>query len=241
MALKLSVAHLYPDLLNLYGDSGNLLCIKKRCQWRGIDCEITPLVSGRDFDFSDYDFIFIGGGQDREQKVVLSDLTVSKRDSLYDAVENGVVVLAICGGYQLLGKFYETADGEHLDFTGILDFYTGSGDKRLIGNYEFKTDEKIRIIGFENHAGRTFLGDGVRPLGKVIKGFGNNGADKTEGARYKNTFCTYCHGPMLPKNPDFADMLIAKALLRKNDSVELRALDCSLEILARRQVRDLYI
>lgn len=239
--MKLRVAHLYPDLLNLYGDSGNILCIKKRCEWRGIECEVTPLLSGRDFDFSDYDLIFIGGGQDREQKVVLSDLTVSKRDSLYNAVESGKVILAICGGYQLLGKFYETADGEHLDFTGILDFYTGSGDKRLIGNYEFKTEEKIRIIGFENHSGRTFLGDGVKPLGKVIKGFGNNGADKTEGARYKNTFCTYCHGPMLPKNPDFADMLIAKALLGRYDSVDLPALDCSLEILARRQVRDLYI
>lgn len=239
--MKLKVAHLYPDLLNLYGDSGNILCIKKRCEWRGIECEITPLLSGNDFDFTDYDFIFIGGGQDREQKVVLSDLTVSKRDSLYDAVESGTVVLAICGGYQLLGKFYETAGGERLDFTGILDFYTGSGDKRLIGNYEFKTEEKIRIIGFENHSGRTFLGDGVKPLGKVIKGFGNNGADKTEGARYKNTFCTYCHGPMLPKNPDFADMLIKTALLRRYDGAELSPLDCSLEILARRQVRDLYI
>ena len=237
--IKISVGHLYPKQLNLYGDMGNIITLRKRCRWRGIDFEYVE-INGED-RIPECDFYFIGGGQDREQKVVLSDLTVSKRDSLYDAVENGVVVLAICGGYQLLGKFYETADGERLDFTGILDFYTGSGDKRLIGNYEFKTDEKIRIIGFENHAGRTFLGDGVRPLGKVIKGFGNNGADKTEGARYKNTFCTYCHGPMLPKNPDFADMLIAKALLRKNDSVELSALDCSLEILARRQVRDLYI
>lgn len=239
--MKLNIAHLYPDLLNLYGDSGNILCLKKRCEWRGIKCSVTPLLSGNDFDFSDYDLIFVGGGQDREQKLVLSDLTPKKRDSLYDAVENGTVVLAICGGYQLLGKFYETASGERLDFTGILDLYTSSGDKRLIGNYEYKTAEKIRIIGFENHSGRTFLGDGVAPLGKIIKGFGNNGADKTEGARYKNTFCTYCHGPMLPKNPDFADMLIKKALSSRYDSVNLAPLDCSVEVLARRQIRDLYI
>lgn len=239
--MKLNIAHLYPDLLNLYGDSGNILCLKKRCEWRGIKCSVTPLLSGNDFDFSDYDLIFVGGGQDREQKLVLSDLTPKKRDSLYDAVENGTVVLAICGGYQLLGKFYETASGERLDFTGILDLYTSSGDKRLIGNYEYKTAEKIRIIGFENHSGRTFLGDGVAPLGKIIKGFGNNGADKTEGARYKNTFCTYCHGPMLPKNPDFADMLIKKALSGRYGSVNLAPLDCSIEVLARRQIRDLYI
>lgn len=239
--MKLNIAHLYPDLLNLYGDSGNILCLKKRCEWRGIDCAVTPLLSGRDFNFEDFDIIFIGGGQDREQKLVLNDLTVKKRDSLCRAVEKGAVVLAVCGGYQLLGRFYETASGERLDFTGILDFYTCSGDKRLIGNYEFKTAEKIRIIGFENHSGRTYLGSGAAPLGKVIKGFGNNGADKTEGARYKNTFCTYCHGPILPKNPDFADMLIKTALSAKYNSVELAPLDSSVEILARRQIRDLYI
>lgn len=239
--MKLNIAHLYPDLLNLYGDSGNILCLQKRCAWRGIECAVTPLVSGRDFDFSPYDLIFIGGGQDREQKLVLSDLTLKKCSSLGNAVQSGAVVLAICGGYQLLGRFYETAAGERLNFTGILDLYTCAGEKRLIGNYEFKTAEKIRIIGFENHSGRTFLGSGVAPLGRVLKGFGNNGADKTEGARYKNTFCTYCHGPVLPKNPDFADMLIKTALERRYDEVELAPLDCSQELLARRQIRDLYI
>lgn len=130
---------------------------------------------------------------------------------LAEAVENKTV-LAVCGGYQLLGKYYETAEGARLDFTGILDFYTVGREKRLIGNYEFKTKEKIRLIGFENHSGRTYLGPSAEPLGKVIKGFGNNGADKTEGVRYKSTFCTYAHGPLLPKNPDFADMLITSAL-----------------------------
>lgn len=239
--MNLKIAHLYPDLLNLYGDSGNILCLQKRCEWRGIDCRTEALIAGRDFSFDDFDLIFIGGGQDREQSLVLSDLDIKKRDSLNNAVHSGCVVLAVCGGYQLLGKSYETALGEPLEFTGILDFYTVSGSKRLIGNYEFKTEEKLRIIGFENHSGRTRLGKGVRPLGKVIKGFGNNAADRTEGARYKNTFCTYCHGPMLPKNPDFADMLIKRALQRKYGDVSLEPLGCSLEALARKQIRDLYI
>lgn len=239
--MKLSIAHLYPDLLNLYGDSGNILCLKKRCEWRGIECKVTPLVSGEDFGFSNFDLIFIGGGQDREQKLVLRDLSIKKRDSLYDAVESGAAVLAVCGGYQLLGSSYETASGERLEFTGILDFYTCAGEKRMIGNYEFKTAEKLNIIGFENHSGRTFLGSSVWPLGRVRRGFGNNGADKTEGARYKNTFCTYCHGPVLPKNPDFADMLIKAALAPEYGEARLEPLDCSQELAARRQVRDLYI
>ncbi len=239
--MKLRIAHLYPDLLNLYGDSGNLLCFKKRLEWRGIDCSINALVSGRDFLFDDYDIIFIGGGQDFEQTLVLRDLSRRKAFSLADAVERGTVILAICGGYQLLGKYYETYKGERLDFTGILDFYTIGSRKRLIGNYEFKTAEKIRVIGFENHSGKTYLGQGISPLGKVIFGSGNNGKDNTEGARYKNTFCTYSHGPVLPKNPDFCDLLLQRALERKYENACLEPLDNSLELLARKQVRDLYI
>lgn len=237
----LEIAHLYPDLLNLYGDSGNVLCLQKRCEWRNIECRVHPLVSGADFDFDKYDIIFIGGGQDSEQSVVLNDLTDRKVNSLQNAVNVGKTVLAICGGYQLLGKYYETHDGKRMNFTGILDFYTVGKEKRLIGNYEFKTKDKIRIIGFENHSGRTYLGDDVSPLGRVIKGFGNNGKDKTEGVRFKNTFCSYCHGPMLPKNPDFADLLIKSALETKYGKAELEPLDCTLEVLARKQVRDLYI
>ena len=239
--MKLNIAHLYPDLLNLYGDSGNLLCLKKRLEWRGIDCRITPLLSGRDFVFDDYDIIFIGGGQDFEQSLVLRDLTRRKVFSLADAVEGGAVILAVCGGYQLLGRYYETHKGERLDFTGILDFYTVGSKKRLIGNFEFKTSEKIKVIGFENHSGKTYLGQGISPLGRVIFGAGNNGRDKTEGARYKNTFCTYSHGPVLPKNPDFCDLLLQKALERKYGEVCLAPLDNSPELLARRQIRDLYI
>lgn len=237
----LEVAHLYPDLLNLYGDSGNVRCIQKRCEWRNIECRVHPLVSGTDLKFENYDLIFIGGGQDSEQSVVLGDLTDRKINSLQNAVNASKTVLAICGGYQLLGKYYETHDGKRMNFTGIIDFYTVGREKRLIGDYEFKTKDKIRIIGFENHSGRTYLGEGVSPLGRVIKGFGNNGKDRTEGVRYKNTFCSYCHGPMLPKNPDFADLLIKSALETKYGKAQLEPLDCTLEVLARKQVRDLYI
>lgn len=237
----LEVAHLYPDLLDLYGDSGNVRCIQKRCEWRNIECRVHPLVSGTDFKFENYDLIFIGGGQDSEQSVVLGDLTDRKINSLQNAVNASKTVLAICGGYQLFGKYYETHDGKRMNFTGIIDFYTVGREKRLIGNYEFKTKDKIRIIGFENHSGRTYLGEGVSPLGRVIKGFGNNGKDRTEGVRYKNTFCSYCHGPMLPKNPDFADLLIKSALETKYGKAQLEPLDCTLEVLARKQVRDLYI
>lgn len=239
--MKLNIAHLYPDLLNLYGDSGNVLCLQKRMEWRGIECRVTELNSKRDFIFDNYDIIFIGGGQDFEQSLVLSDLNGVKINSLYDAICSDAVVLAVCGGYQLLGKYYETHSGGKMNFTGILDFYTVGREKRLIGNYEFKTREKLRIIGFENHSGRTYLGESLSPLGRIIKGCGNNGKDKTEGARYKNTFCTYCHGPILPKNPDFADMLIEKALSRKYGETHLEPLDSSVEILARKQIRDLYI
>lgn len=239
--MKLNIAHLYPDLLNLYGDSGNILCLCERMRLRGIDFRVTPLYSKKDFIFDGFDIIFIGGGQDFEQSLVLRDLNGVKIKSLDNAVQSGVVVLAVCGGYQLLGKYYLPHNGEQMNFTGILDFYTAGREKRLIGNYEFKTKEKLRIIGFENHSGRTYLGGSLEPLGRVIKGFGNNAEDKTEGARYKNTFCTYCHGPVLPKNPDFADLLLKKALERKYGSAELELLDNSFEILARKQIRDLYI
>lgn len=239
--MNLKIAHLYPDLLNLYGDSGNVLCLEKRILWRGIDCITQRMVSGAPYDFKDCDIIFIGGGQDFEQTLVLRELSRGTDYNLKNAVENETVVLAVCGGFQLLGKYYETHTGDIMNFTGVLDFYTIGGEKRLIGNYAFKTEEKIRILGFENHSGRTYLGDNLKPLGKIIKGFGNNGKDKTEGARYKNTFGTYCHGPMLPKNPDFADMLIERALIRKYGKADLIPLDYSIELLARKQVTGLYI
>ena len=235
--MKLKIAHLYPDLLNLYGDCGNVLCLEKRMKWRGIDCNIYSLDSAKKL----CDIVFIGGGQDFEQSLILKDLAQGADTVLKNEIEKGTVVLAICGGFQLLGNYYETAAGNRMDFTGILDFYTVGGNKRLIGNYAFKTADKKKIIGFENHSGRTYLCNGLKPLGKIIKGFGNNGQDKTEGVQYKNTFGTYCHGPMLPKNPDFADLLIKKALVNKYGQSELSPLDNSIEILAREQVKSLYI
>ncbi len=239
--MKLKIAHLYPDLLNLYGDSGNILCLEKRMKWRGIDCRIYRLDSAKLLRDNDYDIVFIGGGQDFEQSLILKYLGSGADVLIRNEIENGTVLLAICGGFQLLGRYYETYKGERMNFTGILDFYTVGGEKRLIGNYAFKTADKMKIIGFENHSGRTYLCNNLKPLGKVIKGCGNNGKDKTEGVRYKNTFGTYCHGPLLPKNPGFADMLIGKALVKKYGKAELAPLDNSIELLAREQVKSLYI
>ncbi len=237
----IKIAHLYPDLLNLYGDSGNVLCLQKRLMWRNIECKTDLLYADSYFDLNNYDIIFIGGGQDFEQRLVLKSLSKGVADNLHSAIENEVCVLAVCGGFQLLGKYYQTNKGDVLNFTGILDFYTVGKSKRLIGNYIFKTEEKIRIMGFENHSGRTYLSKNLKPLGKVLMGCGNNGKDGTEGVRYKNTFGTYCHGPILPKNPDFADLIIENALLRKYGKAELSPIDNTLEIIARKQVRDLYI
>lgn len=239
--MNLKIAHLYPDLLNLYGDSGNVLCLEKRLQWRNIEYDIDLIFAGSKCRLIDYDIIFIGGGQDFEQHLVMQEIGRGVDNQLKNAIEEEAVVLAVCGGFQLLGKYYQTNKGEILNFTSILDFYTVGKSKRFIGNYIFKTEEKIRIMGFENHSGRTFLGKNTKPLGKVLMGYGNNGKDGTEGVRYKNVFGTYCHGPVLPKNPDFADLLIEKALYRKYGKTELAPLDTSLEVLARRQVRDLYI
>lgn len=237
----IKIAHLYPDLLNLYGDSGNVLCLQKRLMWRNIECKTDLLYADSYFDLNNYDIIFIGGGQDFEQRLVLKSLSKGVADNLHSAIENEVCVLAVCGGFQLLGKYYQTNKGDVLNFTGILDFYTVGKSKRLIGNYIFKTEEKIRIMGFENHSGRTYLSKNLKPLGKVLMGCGNNGKDGTEGVRYKNTFGTYCHGPILPKNPDFADLIIENALLRKYGKAELSPIDNTMEIIARKQVRDLYI
>ncbi|MDR1130997.1 MAG: glutamine amidotransferase [Oscillospiraceae bacterium] len=243
--MKLSICHLYPDVLNLYGDTGNILCLKKRLEWRGIGCEVTPLPIGAKADLARFDLFFIGGGQDFEQEVLLADLHGGKDRALRSAVEDEKVFLCICGGYQMMGQYYRTHTGEQLDFIGALDFHTVGSDLRMIGNYMFTCSEKngaSTVVGFENHSGKTFLGDGVSPLGKVVSGYGNNGEDGTEGARYKNVFGAYCHGPMLPKNPAFADLILQTALSRRypgaalpqrDDSLERRAHDYMANRLAR--------
>ena len=239
--MMIKIAHLYPDMLNLYGDRGNIIALTERMNARGIEVQTDAITMGKTFNADDYDILFIGGGQDFEQDVLLEDLKQGKDVQIQNAIEGGKVMLAICGGYQMLGKYYKTYDGKMLEYMGALDFYTEGKPERMIGNYAYKTKEGIEVVGFENHSGRTYLGNGVEPLGKMIKGYGNNGEDGTEGVRYKNTFGTYSHGPVLPKNPQFADLLISKALENKYGKSELGPLDDTLEQKAQKQVMKLYI
>ena len=243
--MELKICHLYPDVLNLYGDRGDIICLCKRLAWRGIDAEVTRLPIGEKASLNRFDLIFIGGGQDFEQQVLLDDLHQGKDAEIRAAAEDGLPFLTICGGYQMLGSYYETYDGQRCDFIGALDLYTVGSQDRMIGNYSFQCEEASggsTVVGFENHSGRTWLCSGVQPLGKVLSGFGNNGKDGTEGARYKNVFGTYSHGPLLPKNPAFCDFLLLTALQHKygkaelsplNDAPELQAHDEMLSRLAR--------
>ncbi|MBM7854326.1 CobQ-like glutamine amidotransferase family enzyme [Desulfohalotomaculum tongense] len=226
----LSVCHLYPDLLNLYGDRGNVIAFLQRCRWRDIPVQLIELNAGESIDFNRVDFLFLGGGSDREQNLMAADLEKHK-ESLREAIEDGLVVLSICGGYQLLGQYYRTPRGEEIPGLGILDHYTVAGEKRLIGNVAIEMNldgQSIKATGFENHGGQTYLGS-VEPLGKVLAGYGNNGKDGTEGARYKNVFCSYLHGPLLPKNHQFTDYLIKLALQRRGIDKQLTPLDDSFE------------
>lgn len=237
--MKLNICHLYPDLLDLYGDRGNILALAARCRWRGIEPIIQQASLGEDLDFMGMDILFIGGGSDREQGLLVQDLNRREKE-LRRAIENGLVVLAICGGYQMLGRYYQMAGGEKIQGLGILDIWTIAGEKRLIGNVVVELDERVQsvdaklktLVGFENHSGKTYLGEGVMPLGKVLCGHGNNGEDGEEGVRYRNVFGTYLHGPLLPKNPHFADLLLQLAILRRGSDIPLQELDDRLEELA---------
>lgn len=227
----LSVCHLYPDLLNLYGDRGNVIAFLQRCRWRNIPVRLVEINLGDPLDFSEIDFMFLGGGSDREQNIMAADL-VTRKEPLRQAIEDGLVTLAICGGYQLLGQYYQMPDGSKIPGLGLLDYYTEAGQQRLIGNVAIEMElgaSKIKATGFENHGGQTYLGAGVAPLGKVLSGHGNNGKDGYEGARYKNVFCSYMHGPMLPKNSDLTDYLIQLALERRGMNIKLQPLDDDLE------------
>lgn len=231
--MELKICHLYPDLLNLYGDRGNTVCMEKRLQWRGIDCRFTEVKYGDNDPLSDYDLIFIGGGQDFEQKLLMEDLQRGKGSNIKAAAEDGKTFLAICGGYQLLGHYYQMSDGTKCEYIGAIDVFTVAGEKRMIGNTACISEEAGTIVGFENHAGKTFLSGAVKSLGTVLKGSGNNGEDGREGARYKNVFATYYHGPVLPKNPELCDLILKTALGRKYGIFELRPLDDSAENAAK--------
>jgi CobQ-like glutamine amidotransferase family enzyme len=228
----LRLAHLYPKLMNLYGDRGNILSLRRRCQQRGITLVVDELELGEALDPAAYDLIFIGGAQDREQRRVAADLLETKAEALHQAVQQGVVLLAVCGGYQLLGRYYRPAAGEELAGVGVFDAWTvhpGPAAKRFIGNVAVRWQGGT-LVGFENHGGRTYLGPSARPLATVIAGFGNNGRDGSEGVvQGESAFGTYLHGSLLPKNPRFADHLIAQALRRRYGEVDLSPLDDALE------------
>jgi CobQ-like glutamine amidotransferase family enzyme len=226
--MELKICHLYPDVLNLYGDRGNVLCMQRRLQWRGIDSTLMELPMGVQADLTDVDLFFMGGGQDFEQEVLLQDLAGGKAADIRAAVADGKTFLAICGGYQMLGASYETWEGHLCKFIGAVDFHTVGARERMIGNYAFQCGAASggsMVVGFENHSGKTWLGSGVTPLGQVRKGFGNNGEDGTEGVRYNNVFGTYSHGPVLPKNPALCDVILQTALTRKYGAAQLDPLD----------------
>ncbi|MBQ8951618.1 MAG: glutamine amidotransferase [Eubacterium sp.] len=232
---SLKICHLYPEVLNLYGDRGNTLCLKQRLLWRGINAEVVELHLGEKMSITDCDIFFVGGGQDFEQGVLLEDLANGKGADIKAAIEDGKTFLCICGGYQMMGHYYETYDGKKCEFLGAVDLYTKGSETRMIGNYAFKLGNDIggsSVVGFENHSGKTYLGKGVEPLGTILKGFGNNGEDGTEGVHYKNVFGTYSHGPVLPKNPEFADLLLETALKRKYGTAIMPALKDNFETAA---------
>ena len=195
--MKITIGHLYPDLLNLYGDRGNIQCMRKRCQWRGIDAETIEYQLEDRIDFSALDIVLLGGGSDREQMLVCDRLRSIQKD-FRDYVEDNGVVIAVCGGYQLLGHYYNTDDGR-IEGLSLVDLYTEQGSPRLIDNIVLENDKfSLPIVGFENHGGRTYIGDN-EPFGKVLYGSGNNGEDKAEGVLYKNVVGTYLPAPFFPK------------------------------------------
>ena len=236
---KFTVGWLYPDLMNIYGDRGNILTLLKRAEWRDYDAKLLELGRGTTKHMDDVDVFFFGGGQDREQALVYEDLLEHKQPLLERAVQAGAAVLAVCGGYQLLGHYYQTAEGERFPGIGLIDVKTEAGKKRFIG--DVVVDTKIEgltpttLVGFENHSGRTFLGPNASPLGRVRMGFGNNGADTTEGYLQGGILGTYLHGSLLPKNPHLADHLIRSALRRRGVS-DLSPLDDSLELAAHSRI-----
>lgn len=252
--MKIVIGWLYPDLMSTYGDRGNIITLVKRCQWRGIDVDVknisleTPAV-----DLKICDLIFMGGAQDRQQEIASIDLKENKGPIIKEMIENNYPALFVCAAYQFMGHYYRPAEGKDMEGLHLFDLHTihfGKDKPRCIGNVIIKLNPMIvklfpfdfaqgrhcsivKIVGFENHGGRTYLGKNVQPLGKVVKGFGNNGEDQTEGCVYKKAIGTYLHGPILPKNPHLADWLIKTALEKKyRKEIKLDKLDDELEIKA---------
>lgn len=237
--MVIRIGHLYPDLLNLYGDRGNIQCMRKRCEWRGIEAEIREFQLTDRIDFGELDIVLLGGGSDREQMLVCQQLKRIQKD-FRDYVEDNGVVIAVCGGYQLLGHYYDTDEGR-IEGLSLVDLYTEQGSPRLISNIVIRNEDfETPIVGFENHGGRTYI-NGNRPLGKVLFGMGNNGTDGEEGVMYKNVIGTYLHGPLLPKNPHVCDLLIKRALERKYGEAKLEPLDDRAELKANQYIVERFI
>ena len=230
--MVLKIGHLYPTLMSVAADRGNLYAIEKRCKWRGISTEVEQIFVKQTPDFTKYDLILFHGGADREMELASQDIQ-GKASSLIEAAESKTVFLSVCAGYQLLGHYYKPYKGPELKGVGLLDFYTEGGDTRFMTHMalecEFGQPGNNMLVGYENHSGRTYLGSNAQPLGKVIVGWGNNGKDGYEGAMHKQVFGTYLHGPLLPKNPWFTDYLIQLALSRRYGHVDLTPLDDAIE------------
>jgi lipid II isoglutaminyl synthase (glutamine-hydrolysing) len=217
--MKLVVGHLYPDYLNIYADRGNIAVLARRAAWRGHELEVRGVSVGEALHPGEHDILYVGGGQDREQALIANDL-VAKGDSLRAALEGGATLLAVCGGYQLLGRSYRDFHGADLPGVGIFPLETVAGERRMIGDVllecELDPGQRRTLAGFENHAGRTRLDPGAEPLGRVIAGFGNDGESGYEGCRVGRALGTYLHGPLLPRNPWLADWLLAQGLARRS-------------------------
>lgn len=234
---ELNIIHLYPDLLNLYGDRGNIAVFKKRCALRNIKPNIISVTVNDKLSLNDADIILLGGGSDREQKLVCSQLLKSKSELEAYRDDMGCL-LAVCGGFQLLGHYYSLGE-EKIEGLSLCDLYTENKEGRLIGNIAIRTQSGV-AVGFENHGGRTYLGNNATPFGDVIRGYGNNGEDKKEGVIFKNIIGTYLHGPLLPKNPEIADLIIKKALERKyGEKAELDPIDDYIAKCAKSYVLDI--
>ena len=227
------LCHLYPEQMNIYADRGNIAVLAQRLAWRGMHLDLTEVTHGDTIDVDTFDMYYLGGGQDRDQEIVAADLTATKGDALRAASADGAVQLYVCGGIQLAGHAYETVAGNRLSGVSVLDLETTAGDDRLIGDLVIEAEldgERRRVVGYENHAGHTHLGNDARPLGSVTSGHGNNGTDDGEGAVVNRVIGTYLHGPLLPKNPWLADKLLGWALEHHYGStIELEPLDDRLE------------
>lgn len=227
--MRIRVGHLYPDYLNIYADRGNIAVLSERARARGHALDVRAIGMDDPVPVGEVDLFYVGGGQDREQALVARDLA-AKAEPLREAVEAGAAFLAVCGGYQLLGRFYKDVSGEELPGIGLLPLHTVAGERRMIGDVLLDCDwSGETLAGFENHAGRTILDEGAEPLGRVLAGFGNDGSSGYEGCRHKRAYGTYLHGPLLPRNPWFADHLLAEALAHAGGSVELAPLPDELE------------